>query len=332
MLQNAKKIEGFKCRICAHCNGKVCKGEVPGVGGKGSGASFIRNVEKLDEIKLNMDTIYHAQPTDTAVELFGKSFAMPVFAAPIGGLPMNYGGNLTDLTFSTAIIEGCKLAGTLGFTGDGAKEEWFLDPVKVIADNCGVGIPTVKPWELEKLLGRIRIAEQNHVTAIAMDIDAAGLIQLARAGMPVSPKPVEELQEIIKSTSLPFIMKGIMTVKGALKCLEAGAAGIVISNHGGRVLDHTPATVEVLPEIVEAVGGRMKIFIDGGIRTGVDVLKVLALGADAALIGRPYALAAIGGGTEGVRYLTEKIQFELVEAMIMTGCNSIQDITKEIIY
>lgn len=332
VLENAKKIEGFKCRVCPQCNGRVCRGEVPGVGGKGSGASFMRNVEKLESIKLNMDTVYQSKPMNTSVSLFGKIFEVPVFAAPIGGLPMNYGGNISDYAYSKAIIEGCKAAGTLGFTGDGAKDEWFLDPVKVIADNDGWGIPTVKPWEKKKVIERIRIAEENNVTAIAMDIDAAGLIQLAKAGTPVSPQPMEVLREIIQSTRLPFIVKGVMTVKGALKCVEAGAYGIVISNHGGRVLDHTPATVEVLPEIAKAVEGKMKIFIDGGIRTGLDVLKILALGADAALIGRPYALAAYGGGAQGVKLLTDKIKNELIEAMIMTRCNSIEEINEDIIY
>ena len=97
----------------------------------------------------------------------------------------------------------------------------------------------------------------------------------------------------------PFILKGIMTVKGAEKALEAGAAGIIVSNHGGRVLDQCPATAEVLPAIVDAVGGKMKIFVDGGIRSGMDVFKALALGADAVLIARPFVTAVYGGGSGG---------------------------------
>jgi isopentenyl diphosphate isomerase/L-lactate dehydrogenase-like FMN-dependent dehydrogenase len=165
-----------------------------------------------------------------------------------------------------------------------------------------------------------------------MDIDAAGLAVLAAAGKPVSPKSVGEIREIVMSTKLPFIIKGVMTVAGALKSVEAGAYGIVISNHGGRVFDHTPATVEVLPEIYKAVGGKIKIFIDGGIRTGVDVLKMLALGADAVLIGRPYGVAAYGGGAEGVELYTRKIGAELKDAMIMAGCSTLSDISENVIY
>ena len=128
-----------------------------------------------------------------------------------------------------------------------------------------------------------------------------------------------ELARLIDKTRLPFVLKGIMTVRGALAALEAGAYGIVVSNHGGRVLDDTPATVDVLPEIVQAVGGRMKIFVDGGIRTGLDVFKVLALGADAALIGRPYPMLAHGGGQEAVELYSRRIGDELRDAMLMAG-------------
>ncbi len=332
MLQNAKNISDFTCRVCSTCNGKVCKGEIPGVGGKGTGSTFIRNVEKLEEILLNMDTIYDFGNIDSSIELFGKKFRYPVFAAPIGGLIPCYGEKLTDYEYTKAIITGCKNAGTIGFTGDGVKDEYFMDPLKAIEENEGWGIPTIKPWSKKEILERLYAAEKKNVLAVCMDIDAAGLSILAKAGKPVRPQSVKDLKEIIHATKLPFILKGIMTVKGAVKAMEAGAYGIVVSNHGGRVLDYTPATVEVLPQIVKAVGGKMKIFVDGGIRTGLDVLKVLALGADAVLIGRPYAVAAYGAGSDGVAMYTEKIGQELVEGMIMTGCRNIKEINDEILF
>jgi len=119
-----------------------------------------------------------------------------------------------------------------------------------------------------------------------------------------------------------------MTVEGAKKALEAGASGIVVSNHGGRVLDETPATIEVLPAIAEAVGGKMTILIDGGFRTGLDVFKALALGAHGVLIGRPFVTAAYGGGAEGVELYVRKIQAELADAMLMTGAASLAQIDR----
>ena len=332
VLEKAKAAIGSKCRICRECNGIVCRGELPGMGGKGSGSSFIRNFEKLNAIKLNMDTIYEFKEVNTSVELFGKSFSFPVFAAPIGGLHQQYGEALNDEEYSYAIVAGCKNAGTAGFTGDGVKEENYNMPIKAISKVGGWGIPTIKPWKKEEVIAKVKKADEAGVLAVAMDIDAAGLSVLAAAGKPVSPKAVEEIREIVMSTKLPFIIKGIMTVAGAIKAVEAGAYGIVVSNHGGRVFDHTPATVEVLPEIHKAVGGKIKIFIDGGIRTGVDVLKMLALGADAVLIGRPYGVAAYGGGAEGVELYTKRIGAELRDAMIMTGCSTLKDIDERVIY
>jgi isopentenyl diphosphate isomerase/L-lactate dehydrogenase-like FMN-dependent dehydrogenase len=117
-----------------------------------------------------------------------------------------------------------------------------------------------------------------------------------------------------------------MTVAGAEKALKAGAYGIVVSNHGGRVLDETPSTLSVLPEISKAVGGKLKIFIDGGVRSGLDVFKALALGADAVLIARPFVTAVYGGGADGVSLYVENLQAELINAMLMTGCQTLNDI------
>ncbi|GAJ04034.1 unnamed protein product, partial [marine sediment metagenome] len=101
----------------------------------------------------------------------------------------------------------------------------------------------------------------------------------------------------------------------ANKAKDAGAAAIVVSNHGGRVLDHTPGTVEVLPEIVAELEGKIRIIIDGGFRTGYDVLKALALGAESVLIGRDIVRAAVGAGVEGVRVQMEHLQKTLAKAM-----------------
>ena len=162
-----------------------------------------------------------------------------------------------------------------------------------------------------------------------MDVDAAGLPFLQNLTPPAGSKTVEELRAVVKEAGKPFIAKGIMTVKGALKALEAGASGIVVSNHGGRVLDRCPSTAEVLPDIAAAVGDKMMILVDGGIRSGHDVFKALALGADAVLIGRPYVIAAHGAKEEGVKLYTKKIAAELKEAMLMSGCQKISDITED---
>jgi len=330
LLENAKK--NIKtCRVCLECNGKVCRGEIPGVGGKGTGSGFIRNYEKLREVKINMDTIYTPHKVDTSIELFGKKFKYPIFAAPIGDVKLNYSDVLTEYEYQKAIVVGCKKAGVVAFTGDGVKDYVFNEPLEVIGENDGWGIPTIKPWKKDEILRKVRLAEDKRALAIAMDIDAAGLSLLGMQGKPVSPKSVNDLKEIIGSTKLPFILKGIMTVEGAKKAVEAGAYGIVVSNHGGRVLDETPSTIEVLPKISEEFKDRIKIFIDGGIRSGLDVFKALALGADAVLIGRPYSVAVYGGGIEGVEVYTNKIGRELYDTMMMTGARDLNDINRDMV-
>ena len=168
---------------------------------------------------------------------------------------------------------------------------------------------------------------------VAMDVDAAGLPFLKNMTPPAGRKSVAQLREIVDSCEgLPFIVKGIITVKGARKAVEAGASAIVVSNHGGRVLDQCPATAEVLPEIVEAIkGSGVKILVDGGIRSGIDVFKALALGADGVLIARPFVVSVYGGGKEGVKLYLDKIRAELEDAMSMCGAKRISEISREMV-
>jgi isopentenyl diphosphate isomerase/L-lactate dehydrogenase-like FMN-dependent dehydrogenase len=165
-----------------------------------------------------------------------------------------------------------------------------------------------------------------------VDVDAAALINMTSAGQPVGPKSVADIRAIKQNTSIPFIVKGIMTVDDARACYEAGADALVVSNHGGRALDHTPGTAEVLPAIAEAVKGRITILVDGGIRSGSDVLKMLALGADAVLIGRPLATGAVGGGAAGVAMVLARLAAELQVAMLLTGTADVVDVPPEIIW
>ena len=202
---------------------------------------------------------------------------------------------------------------------------------KAIKKAGGLGIPTVKPWNIETIREKMALVKDAGAFAVAMDIDAAGLPFLKNLNPPAGSKSVEEMREIIDAAGVPFIIKGIMTVKGALKAKEAGASAIVVSNHGGRVLDQCPATAEVLAEIADAVDGSMKIFVDGGIRSGTDVFKALALGADAAIIARPFVTAVYGGGREGVESYVQKISSELADTMAMCGVSSLSEITRDCI-
>ncbi|ABS37564.1 dehydrogenase, FMN-dependent [Clostridium botulinum A str. Hall] len=332
ILKNARENLNGSCRVCRVCNGKACSGEVPGMGGKGTGDAFTINIDALDSYKLNMRLIHDVKNPDISVELFGKKMDMPVFAAPVSGTTLNMGGKFTEEEYISWVIGGCRDAGIYPMVGDTAVDSFLITNLDELKKFNGEGIAIIKPWENDNVINKIKLAEEAGAYAVGMDIDAAGLITLALHGKPVGPKTVEEIKEIVKSTKLPFILKGIMTVEDAKLAVEAGVDDIVVSNHGGRVLDQTPGVADVLPEIAEAVKGKVTILADGGVRTGVDVLKMIALGADAVLIGRPFVTASFGGEREGVKIYVENLKSELKSAMVLTGCNSIKDIDEKIIY
>ncbi|MCF2617445.1 alpha-hydroxy-acid oxidizing protein [Oscillibacter valericigenes] len=332
ILANARTCMGPYCKSCPTCNGLACKNTVPGPGAKGIGTGFIRNYQKWQELCVNMDTICENKPVDTSFELFGHKVDIPVFAAPVGAMQLHYGDKYNDLQYNDILVSACAQAGIAAFTGDGTNPAVMEAAAEALKKNGGCGVPTVKPWNMDTIREKMELVKAADPFAIAMDIDAAGLPFLKNLTPPAGSKTVEELKEISAMAGKPFILKGIMTVSGALKALEAGASGIVVSNHGGRVLDQCPSTAEVLPAIVDAVGGRMTVLVDGGIRTGMDVFKALALGADAVLIGRPFVTMVYGGGAEGVQVYVDKLKDELSDTMAMCGAHSLSDIKRSMIY
>ena len=322
---------GPYCKPCPVCNGRACGNQIPGPGAKGLGVGAIRNYEAWQKLCVNMDTICAGGSASTACTWFGHELALPVMAGPVGAMKLHYGEKYDDLAYNNILVPSAVKAGIAAFTGDGTNPAVFAGAVEAIGANGGAGIPTVKPWDTKTVFQKLEAARESGAFAIAMDIDAAGLPFLQGLTPPAGSKTVEELREIAAAAERPFILKGIMTVRGAEKAAKAGAAAIVVSNHGGRVLDQCPATAEVLEEIVAAVGEQVLVLVDGGIRSGIDVFKALALGAKGVLIARPYVNAVYGGGEEGVACLTKKLQAELADCMQMCGAKTIGEITRDMV-
>lgn len=331
-IEQARERIGNYCKACPECNGKACRNQMPGPGSKGIGDTAIRNYDKWKDIRLQMDTIAENKTVDTSLELFGKTFQYPFFAGPVGAVQLHYGDCQTDVTYNDILVSACAEYGIAAFTGDGIDSNVMVAATKAIQKTDGIGIPTVKPWNLDTIKEKMNLVHTSKAFAVAMDIDAAGLPFLKNLDPPAGSKTVEELRQIIKLAGTPFIVKGIMTVKGALKAKEAGADAIIVSNHGGRVLDQCPATAEVLETIANAVGDSMKILVDGGIRSGADVFKALALGADGVVIARPFVTAVYGGEKEGVRSYIEKIGSELEDTMKMCGVSSLNEINRDCVF
>ncbi len=333
------KLKGI-CGVYKICDGdpsRLCQrhsyGGPLGIGGIGSGASFTNNVLALKKIKLKMRLVGETFEPDTSYSFFGNKLSMPIMGASTAGVT-SFGGDavISEEEFCKAVVLGCKDAGTVGWRG----HSWNYSletPHGIIAinDANGFGVKICKPMEQEKIVQYFKKAEEIGAIAVGVDIDGAGSVAMPKNGKPVYRKSPEDIRDLVKATSLPVIIKGVMTVEDAQIAMNVGAAAIVVSNHGGRVLDSSPGTAKVLPRIASVVQGKIKIIVDGGIRTGYDVFKMLALGAESVLIGRDVIRAAVGAGKLGVKLQMEHLLNTLKKAMIMTNCKNLKEITSDVL-
>ncbi len=334
-----KKMKGY-CAVYRTCDGndtRLCEGHGYGspinMGGMGSGASFNNNIKALENIQIKPRLIGPHFIPDTKFHFLGQDLSMPIMGAPASGVN-SFGGEsvITEADFCRAVVMGCKLAGTLGWRGDSFNYDlehmWGIDAIS----EAGIGVQIIKPRPQEIIIQMYKKAERAGCTAVGIDIDGFGSDAMTRHGQARYRKSVEDIRELVSSTSLPVIIKGVMSVEDALEVVDTGIAAIVVSNHGGRVLDHTPGTAQVLPDIVAAVRKRVPVLVDGGIRTGYDVLKMLALGAKGVLVGRDLVRAAVGGGMEGVQMNMEYLRQTLSKGMLMTNCKNLGEISGDILY
>lgn len=324
--RQARERMGSACRVCPQCDGKACSGELPGMGGIRSGASFRANLRALEKIHLKLRLIHDVREPDTACEVLGLSLKMPILIAPLAGTAFNMGNGLSEERFARAVTAGARCAGTVACTGDGTSEA-FDNGLNAVQGLDGWGIPVIKPWAGEVFFERLDRVARAGCRVVGMDIDTAAITALAKSKRPVSPKSRRELAEIVQKAhalGLKFILKGILSVEDALLAEDCGCDAVLVSNHGGRVLEALPGTADALPAIARNVR-RMAVLADGGVRSGADVLKMLALGAQAVLIGRPAILAAMGGEEEGVRVFLTRLQRQLTESILLTGCASVRE-------
>ena len=286
VLEAAREKLYPHCRVCPECNGEACAGEVPGMGGIGSGMSFKNNLTAIQKVRLQLRSLHDGAKPDLSTTVFGQKLEVPFLVTSLAGTTYNMGGKISEEDFIEALFGGASRLGTMSFVADGTEDPLSVYQTRLKAiSRYGRGVAVVKPRDQAELLRRVRLVEEAGATAIAVDVDSAGrAARAAKLGETIEPKTAAHLREIARSTRLPFIVKGVMTPDEAVLAVECGAKGIVVSNHGGRCLDHTPGTIEVLPGIADKVKGKVTILADGGVRHGGDVLKFLALGADAVLV------------------------------------------------
>ena len=279
--------------------------------------------EYMDSLLLEMRHLDGKLPV-TEMELYGETFATPVMTAALSHL------NNVHETGMAGLAEGAHLAGAVNWAGMGDEEE-----LERITATGARTIKIIKPYEdNDYIISRIRHAEKCGVLAVGMDIDHAfswkGTYDNG-CGMQMKAKSLEELKEFVKATKLPFIVKGVLSERDAYKCLEAGVQGIVVSHHHG-IMDYAVPPFKILPSIAKVIQKQIPVFVDCCIESGADVLKALALGADAVCVGRALMGPLGEKGPEGVREKIESITEELAGMMAHTGCADLAHIDPEIIW
>ncbi|WP_417576562.1 alpha-hydroxy-acid oxidizing protein [Paratractidigestivibacter sp.] len=326
---------GPYCKACPVCDGRGCRNTVPGPGAKGTGTVAIRNYAAWQDVLVNMDTLHAPFEADAACTVLGRELSLPVMIGPVGDVQRHYGKKYDTVGYNECVLRAAEREGTLAWTGDGLDARIMADSCDLISKLDGAGVVTVKPWDANTLDAKLAQALAARPAAVAMDIDAAGLPFLKGQNPPAGAKDEGQVAEVVAACheeGIPFVLKGVMTPAAAERAARAGADGIVVSNHGGRVLDGVPATALVLPGIADAVGDDLEVLVDGGVRSGLDVFRALALGAKACLVCRPFVVAAFGDGADGVSALLCQLKGELADAMEMCGAATVADIDASMLW
>lgn len=317
------------CWVCKQCDGSNCASGIPGMGGVGRMETFHDNSVALSEYSILPGYIRDHIIPEIHTRFLGYDLKTPIMAAPMTGVGTNMNFVMTDADYANLVVRSFVQNGSLAWLGDGASPEKYKIMLDSLKKASGKGILICKPREDESMLvDRFSEAEADGVFALGMDIDAVNFKTMVQKNLSSITRPLDRLVRLKEKTKLPFILKGIMNPEDAKLAVEGGFSAIVVSNHGGRVLDGMPGTARVLPKIAEAVKGKIPLLVDGGIRSGMDVFKMLALGADAVLLGRPVAISLVGGEEAGIRFLLQKYSEELKQSMSVTGAKTLVDIKR----
>ncbi len=306
---------------------KFIYANVPGLGGAGSGISFNRNKTSLLKYYIRHSILSDHFNPDTSTNLFGLNLKIPVIAAPMSGIKTSLRGVIQERNFHKFILEGCSDVGTIGMCGDSYDTTAEYHVPELLKEVRGIAV--CKPRIFTEIQNRIQQLDGSNIHAIGIDLDgAAGM--LLDAGK-VTKKNSFELKKIRSLFHGPMFLKGIMGVDDAMIAYHAGFDGIVVSNHGGRSIDYSLGTSDILPSISAQLKGKITIMVDGSVSNGYDIFVYLALGADIVLSGRSILYSVVSGGRVGVSETLNRFASELRRAMLFSGCRKVSDINSEVI-
>ena len=265
-----------------------------------------------------------SEEASTEITLFNRNFKTPILSAALSSM-----GDVAEKPL-IKVASGIKDSGSMMWLG--------IVPLEQFKAVVETGVPTVrivKPYrDTQAMIKELKEAEEAGAIAVGTDIDffyGAKRGDKPAAPKTMGPKSAEALKTLARVTKLPFILKGVLSAEDAEKALAIGAGGIVVSNHAGVVIDYAAHPLEVLPEIKKVIGNRMPIFVDSGFRRGSDVMKALALGADAVLVGWALVMGLAANGSQGVTEMVDILTAELQRIMSVTGCRRVSDIESGIL-
>lgn len=297
-----------------------------------SKATFQRNPRAFRQYLFRQKIFHDVAEPDLSIELFGQSLPTPAITAPVGSF------SLISDDAEREVAEGTARAGAMMFTSQAAK----FDPKgwRSHAESPLVFMAYMNRGK-EEVSDYAKTAEDLGFAAVGITMDTAKPVKIGdevplstkdgkpRKGHKSTPKDIEWMKQQV---DLPVVVKGIMGSDDARAAIDSGADALVVSNHGGRILDFNRAALEALPEVVDAANGKVPVLLDSGIRSGGDIVKALALGARAVLVGRPIAWGVGAFGAAGVERVYDILAEEMQRVLVMTGVARIRDVTKAILF
>jgi len=324
-------------------------------GGAGDEWTLRENRAAYDRWVFLPRTLVDVSAVDTTTTVLGQTMATPILVAPTafqklahpeGELAMAHGCLAADTTLVVSTIATTALEDVAG-TGVSRWFQLYVQKDRPLTEEVvrraeASGYSALVLTVDAPFLGRRERDERNRFSMPA-EVRMANLHDLAvptaehGSSLQLQFQLIDpaltwdDLSWLRSLTSLPVLVKGIMAPEDAARAVEAGAAGVVVSNHGGRQLDGASATLDALPAVAEAVGDRGEVLVDGGIRRGQHVMKALALGARAVLVGRPAVWGLAAGGEDGVRTVLGLLQQELSLAMALAGVPNVAAIARELL-
>jgi (S)-2-hydroxy-acid oxidase len=296
-----------------------------------SKATFHRNPRAFHEYLFRQRIFHDVVDPDISINLFGCTLPIPAIVAPVGSF------SLMGPTAEGEVAAGAARAGAMIFCSQAAKfnpKDWR------IASRAPLVFIAYMNRGKDEVSQYAKLAQDLGFAAVGITMDTVRPVKIGdqvplstkdgkpRRGHSANPKDIEWMKQQV---SLPVVVKGIMGAEDARTAVSSGADAVVVSNHGGRILDYNRAALEALPEVVEAVGGQVPVLLDSGVRSGGDIVKALALGAKAVLVGRPVAWGVGAFGASGVERVFAILSEEMKRVLTMTGTASVARITGSIL-